>query len=169
MADVLKFSILGRPTAKGRPRAHAFVKHGDGAPRAGVRLITPADTVKVERLIAKTFRARFPNHRPWTGPIMLQFTAVFEIPKGFTVAQRKAALDGQLYHTGKPDKDNVEKLLCDALNGVAWVDDAQLQGGGVKRYGVAERIDVTLRKLDHVGTPADLRRAAQAAQARFKL
>jgi Holliday junction resolvase RusA-like endonuclease len=164
---VLKFSVSGKPKAKGRARAHAFVKHGDGEPRAGVRLITPSDTVAVEKLIADTFRLKFPRHRPWTGPIMLQFTAVFEIPLGFNRAQRQVALDGQLYHTGKPDKDNIEKLICDALNGLAWVDDAQLQGGGIKRYGVAERIDVTLRQLDHVGTPSDRHRDAKLKQARL--
>jgi Holliday junction resolvase RusA-like endonuclease len=169
MDGPLKFSIVGRPTAKGRARAHAFIKHGDGDPRAGVRLITPGDTVAAERLIAQTFRAKFPRHRPWTGPILLQFTAIFEIPASFTGSQRKAALDGQLYHTSKPDKDNVEKLICDALNGIAWIDDAQLQGGGIKRYGTVERIDVTLRKLDHIGNPADRRREAAAAQGKFRI
>ena len=74
-------------------------------------------------------------------------------------AQRAAALTGQLYATKKPDKDNIEKAIADALNGVAWFDDAQISGGGTKRYGSPERVDVTIEELDGiVETPGDIRR-----------
>ena len=36
------------------------------------------------------------------------------------------ALDGDIKPTVKPDADNVEKAVKDALNGVVWVDDCQV-------------------------------------------
>lgn len=123
-------------------------------------------TVAVEKAILAEFRLRYPRHEPWVGPIMLRFTAVFEPLASFTKAQREAADRGELYHTAKPDKDNVEKLLVDALNGFAWVDDAQVQGGGVKRYGSPPRIDVVLELLAAGGTasPSDKRAEARLAE-----
>lgn len=146
--STLRLSIPGRPKGKQRP-----------IPAPGhTRPFTPAETVAAEKRIAELWRRKFPRHVPLTGPIMLRFTAVFAIPTGFTTAQRTAALDGRLYATLKPDKDNIEKLICDALNGLAWVDDAQIQGGGVKRYGSPERVDIELTELEGPTTPSIARR-----------
>jgi Holliday junction resolvase RusA-like endonuclease len=35
-------------------------------------------------------------------------------------------LHGLLKPTGKPDADNIAKIVGDALNGVVWVDDSQI-------------------------------------------
>ena len=170
MGERLTLSIRGQPRAKGRARAFGRVVTTRDGPRAVVRLVTPQDTRDAEEFIRWEFRASYPRHVPWVGPIMLRFTAVFPMLQSFTAAQTRAALAGELYHTAKPDKDNLEKLICDALNGLAWVDDAQLQGGGVKRYGRAERLDITLELLHQpVTTPSDARRAKAAAQPRLQL
>ena len=156
----LAFSIPGVPKGKDRPRASARVVYKDGRPLAVVHMHSDDATSNAEKAILQEFRLRYRRHVPWTGPIMLRFTAVFPVTSEFTKAQRDAAARGELYHTGKPDKDNVEKLLVDALNGWAWVDDAQIQGGGVKRYGSTPRIEVVLEKLAQpAGTcsPADKR------------
>lgn len=154
----LRLTIPGKPIGKGRPR----VAPGHSRP------YTPADTVAVEKKIRALFERKFPNHVPMVGPIMLRFTAVFETPAGFTVAQRKAAGDGQLYYTGKPDKENIEKLLLDALNGLAYIDDAQLQGGGVKRYGSPARVDLELTELASPITPSIERRQKKLKPDLFK-
>lgn len=36
--------------------------------------------------------------------------------------------------TYKPDADNIAKLVCDALNGVAYVDDSQVTDCNVTKY-----------------------------------
>ena len=153
----IAFSISGEPKGKGRPRT----AKGQSRP------YTPKETVLAERAIRAEFVRLFPGHKAWTGPIMLRFTAVFSIPKSFDAALRQAALEGKLYAIKKPDKDNIEKLLCDSLNGVAWADDAQLQGGGVKRYGHPPRVDVELVHLiagDTPKTPGQQRQEAKRAQ-----
>lgn len=137
-----------------------------GRQRAVAHVHPDDDTVKIEKAILSEFKVRFPRHTPWIGAIMLRFTAVFPVVSGFTVEQRAAAARGELYHTAKPDKDNIEKLLTDALNGAAWVDDAQIQGGGVKRYGSPPRIDVVLELLPTPSCkpiPADKRAAERLA------
>lgn len=158
--EKLKFSIGGTPKGKGRPRATARI----AGTRAFVSMYTPEATRRAEAMIAKAFKAAFPRHRPFTGPVMLRFTAVFETPESFTKEQKQAARRGELYHTSKPDKDNIEKLVKDALNGLAWIDDSQAQGGGIKRYGTCERIDVVIEPLPSIGSPADRRREAALKQ-----
>lgn len=37
-------------------------------------------------------------------------------------------------HTKKPDADNVLKAVLDALNGLAWVDDAQVFSATVRKF-----------------------------------
>ncbi len=48
---------------------------------------------------------------------------------------------------GKPDWDNVGKLACDSLNGIAFKDDSQVDTGAVTKrprspYGTQPRIDI---------------------------
>ena len=44
--------------------------------------------------------------------------------------------------------DNVAKLVCDALNGICWADDAQVATiSGQKEYGGRPRLDVTVTVL----------------------
>jgi Holliday junction resolvase RusA-like endonuclease len=162
----IAFSIPGVPKGKDRPRSSARVVQTADGPRAAVRVHSDAATVAAEKAILAEFKRRFPRHVQWVGPVLLKFTAVFPTTSEFTKAQLDAAARGVLYHTAKPDKDNVEKLLVDALNGVAWVDDGQVQGGGIKRYGSPARIDVVLERLEAspVLSPADKRATKRLAE-----
>lgn len=150
MTRKLAFTIPGEPKGKERPRAIAFL---DAKGRPQVRMVTPADTRREEAAVRDLFRLRYPDHRPWTGPVLLRFTAVFETPASFNKALKEAAARGRLYAIKKPDKDNIEKLIVDALNRVAWSDDQQVMGGGVKRYGSPARVVVELERLDSDDVP----------------
>ena len=49
---------------------------------------------------------------------------------------KAAAIDGAIKKCSKPDVDNLAKTVCDALNGIAWLDDSQIvRMSAVKRYG----------------------------------
>lgn len=154
MTRKVSFSVPGEPKGKGRPRAVARVVMKDGKPEAVVNLITPPDTRAAEAAVRAAFRRAHPKHKPFTGPVMLRFTAVFETPRSFPRALREAAARGKLFAIKKPDKDNIEKLIVDALNRVAFVDDQQVMGGGVKRYGSPARIDISFEPLDSPDIPA---------------
>lgn len=54
-------------------------------------------------------------------------------------------LAGQEQPTKKPDWDNIGKIICDALNGIAYADDSQIVlGQMVKKYSDNPRTDVRL-------------------------
>lgn len=166
------FNKDGVPRAKGRPRAVARAFIGaSGQPEAIVNLVTPSETREAEEAIKAAFVRKHPGHKPFTGPVMLRFTAIFETPRSFNRAQREAAARGVLMATRKPDKDNIEKLIVDALNGIAFVDDAQVMGGGLKRYGSPARIEVLLESMDNPDVPATpgQKRAEKVQQARLPL
>lgn len=70
----------------------------------------------------------------------------FAIPASWSMKKQRAADAGLILPKVKPDADNVIKAVCDAINGVVWVDDVQVVDLTLKkRYsmqpGVAVRID----------------------------
>lgn len=167
----VRFTIPGVPHGKARPRATARIIYRNGKPEAIVTVHSDKAMRALEDEVLRLFRQAHPHHEPWTGPVMLRFTAVFPIPTSWPKAVQQAAREGKIYHTSVPDKDNIEKLIVDALTppnrtkkkgvgprpgakGFAWVEDGQVQGGGVKRYGLVPRIDVELTSLAGADTPA---------------
>lgn len=117
------------PVAKGRPR---FTKQG--------RAYTPKKTKEFTDAIKKMAYQQYKN-----GPIKdaIHCTVVFMIKKPKTVTRE--------YPTVKPDLDNLEKSLYDALNGIAYVDDSQIISHNVsKKYGSVSGIFVDIRPyLEH--------------------
>jgi Holliday junction resolvase RusA-like endonuclease len=149
----LAFSVPGVPHGKERPR----VAPGQSRP------YTPNRTVAAEKAVRDEFDKRFPNHVALTCPVMLRFTAIFPIPPSWPKYVKEAAARGEVFHVTVPDKDNIEKLIVDALNRVAFLDDGQIQGGGVKRYGSPARIDIVLEAMaqhEAAVTPGQRRREA---------
>lgn len=119
--------IMGTPKGKGRPRFSL-----DG------HVYTPKGTREAEENIRAEFIRQNPNARmiERSTPVAVDIVAFFGVPKSATKAERQAISEGKILHTKKPDADNVLKLVCDALNGVAWEDDAQIvEMRCEKRYG----------------------------------
>lgn len=86
---------------------------GDPVPKARPRVyqghaVTPQRTRDAEALIGTQFRSKYPNAVPMTGPV--------ELNLAFYMSKR-----------GRPDYDNLAKLVTDALNGLAYQDDQQVQ------------------------------------------
>lgn len=140
----VKFSIPGRPRAKDRPRATVMkTKHGPMA-----RVYTPKGTVTAENEIAQRFKIAARGHKLWTGPIMIKIILVFKIPKAFKGKRLAAAHKGKIWSRDQIDADNAQKLILDALNEVAWVDDRQVAVIQMaKRYGRPERTDIEISQL----------------------
>lgn len=77
--------------------------------------------------------------------ISMQITAVYPVPASYPKRDKVAALAGDLLPTKKPDADNVAKVIADALNGLAYDDDAQITDLSVlKRYGEEPEVRVKL-------------------------
>lgn len=150
MPERVTLTIPGEPIGWGRPTPVARL-NGQGEPF--VMMVTQEQTRRAKDRVRRAFKAKYPNHRPWTGPIMLRFTAVFETPKSFNRALQEACARGEVYATKKPDKDNIEKLIKDALNGVVYCDDQQVMGGGIKRYGSPARVEISFEQLGSPDVP----------------
>lgn len=149
------FTVPGRPRGKARHRSSARIVQQDGVPRAVVHQHSDPRTVAAEREIAALYLQATDERRPLAGPVRLTVTAVFPIPQSFRGELRDACLRGLVPCISKPDRDNIEKLVCDALNGLAWVDDSQIVDGPVvKRYGSPPRLEVTVEEVDISRIPA---------------
>lgn len=97
-----------RPTVKGRPRLG----------RRG-RVFTPEKTLLAEEFIAEQWRKQ--NAPYYETPVMLEAT--------FTPTSTEITLtplDETYTSKLRGDTDNYLKLVCDALNGVAYADDKQV-------------------------------------------
>lgn len=71
---------------------------------------------------------------PWEGPVRVDIKAYFERPQYLL---KRSSFDGYIPHTAKPDRDNLDKCVLDALKHVGvFVDDAQVCGGGVEKWWV---------------------------------
>lgn len=64
----------------------------------------------------------------WLGgePLQMHIKAFFEIPKSTSKRNKEKMLLRQILPTKKPDADNIAKVICDALNGIAYRDDTQI-------------------------------------------
>jgi len=64
---------------------------------------------------------------PWTDAISIQIEFAFERPKSHKGTGRnanKVKPSAPEFHISKPDCDNLQKFVFDALNGVFWKDDS---------------------------------------------
>jgi Holliday junction resolvase RusA-like endonuclease len=106
-----------------------FVVPGDCVPwaRAGGgktgHRFTPPRQAKYMAALKLICSAAMRGAKPLEGPICLDVRAVYAWPKSMPARKRGYA---SMWRTGRPDIDNLSKLVGDALNGVAWLDDAQI-------------------------------------------
>lgn len=84
---------------------------------------------------------------PIYGPVRMDVT--FVLP--FTGTRRKTKPNPRRWHTKKPDRDNLEKALLDALKGLVIADDKQVCCGEVRKFVAAAdeqpHVDVTIRRV----------------------
>lgn len=142
--DRVTIQVTGQPVAKGRPRVT----------KTGVAF-TPAKTRKWEADARMVARAKMAGRPPLRGPLLCEITAVFPIPVSWPRWKRALCAEGRLHHTSKPDGDNVAKAAKDAMNGIAWLDDAQVVELLVsKRYGNAPAVTIDVAVLPGASSQA---------------
>ena len=67
------------------------------------------------------------------------------IPGSWSDKKQKAAQDGEIRPSKRPDLDNYIKAIMDALTGVIWRDDSQVTSMyAAKCYDVRPRIEVVI-------------------------
>lgn len=107
------FTIPGRLRGKGRPRAVKIGQH--------VRILTDAKTRSHEALVRQFAAEAMEGHPLLDGPLSLEIQISMNTPKSWS---KKRKLFTR-YATGKPDCDNIVKLLSDSCNGILYRDDSE--------------------------------------------
>lgn len=121
-SDSIYFEVRGIPKAQPRVRAFKRGKH------AGVYDPGTADSWK--SMLVLQARAHRPE-APLEGPVAVSIDFLMPRPKSL---MRKSDPDGEIWHTAKPDRDNLEKAALDALGQDGWWrDDAQVCEGSVRK------------------------------------
>lgn len=114
------FIVYGKP--QGKARARTFYDSRAGKHKS----VTPESTVFYENYIKMCFGAsgepKFMNKEP----VKVVINAYFGVPSSASKKKQAEMLRQSQRPTKKPDADNIAKVICDALNGVAYVDDTQV-------------------------------------------
>ena len=79
------------------------------------------------------------------GAVVFKMDIYLSIPKSFSKKKTLLAIEKQLLPTSRPDIDNVEKTVFDALKSVAWKDDSQVVETHIRKfYGEQPRIELEI-------------------------
>lgn len=150
--DTIEFTVYGPPKAQKRHRT--FTKNKRGRHLARPIKLDPSKSDKMS-FLAQVVQLR--PEAPWDCPIELQITWVMPRPKshygtGANVGKLKPSAPMFCTSLRRGDSDNLEKLVCDAMNGVFYRDDsliARVQKEKIYDPRVPERprTIVVLRKL----------------------
>jgi Holliday junction resolvase RusA-like endonuclease len=115
---LVQFFVPGRPVPKARARV--VLRKGK------VRSYTPEATADYEMLVRYGAANAMQGRRPLDAPVALRLTVCLPCPTSWSEKRRQEAIEGHFAPTKKPDADNYAKSALDALNGIAYRDDAQV-------------------------------------------
>lgn len=133
---MISFVVPGTPVGKGRPK---FARRG-----AFTVAYTPEKTASYENLVKVKAEEAMLGHALIDGAVSVSIELYVTPPASWSQKKQRAALDGSIFPTSKPDMDNVIKGLFDACNEIVWKDDKQVAELMVtKRY--AARAEACMR------------------------
>lgn len=118
-------TIPGEMRGKGRPR---FSRRG-----AFVKVHTDEKTANAETWI-KACAIDQVGMALLSGPLRVELSVGVAVADSWSKKRKERALMQLDHPTGKPDFDNVSKLVCDALNGILWRDDSQIVACSFRKY-----------------------------------
>ena len=129
--------VEGKIKGKQRPRFNT--KTG--------RVFTTKDTMIYENLVKRCYQEQCGK---WlNGAIRIRIEVYHKIPKSYSKKRVQAIRDGLERPIKTPDIDNIEKIIYDSLNGIAYEDDKQIADSSVKKFWTEEqeRIEFELEEI----------------------
>lgn len=133
----VEFTVLEPPRSKERPRTCR--KNGKSIS------YTPQQTIKYEKLIKASYKSVSKKMINANIPIEIEILAFFDVSKSTNKINRLNMLNGQVLPTKRPDSDNIIKIVCDALNGLDYVDDKQICNVKFKKvYSEIPRLEIKI-------------------------
>ena len=125
--EFCRFEVLGTP--KAQPRVRAFAQRIGNGYQA--RVFDPGTAEDWKSQVAIASRTHRPP-APLAGPVRVDVDLFFPRPKAM---MRKSDPEGPVAHIAKPDRDNCEKAILDALKILGFfVDDSRVCAGEVRKY-----------------------------------
>lgn len=86
---------------------------------------------------------------PLDGPLSVDIVFVFPRPKNRIWKTKPMPRER---HTKKPDRDNCDKGVLDALSGLLWIDDCQVCAGSIEKWIASgdeqPHVTITVIRLD---------------------
>jgi Holliday junction resolvase RusA-like endonuclease len=145
--------IPGAPVGKGRGRAVVM-------PGGGARVVTPQKTRTYEGIVKSLAIDAMERAglAMLDGPVSLELRIVVTTPDSWPRWKKELAACGKVWPTTKPDSDNIEKAIKDAMNGVVYRDDVQVVvDSKIKLYGPSSGVRAVVRPLDGLAAQANKR------------
>lgn len=147
----ISFFIPGDIRGKGRPRSRVCGKPGS---KQFVQVYSQKEDVHYENLVKLTFM-NAAQKDGWKMveqgvPVKAEFTCMFERPASMKT-KRNINIK---YAMKKPDFDNIEKIICDPLNKIAYYDDSQIVSATIDKIFADDNppgVIVTFRVMDPEG------------------
>ena len=137
MQQIIKFTILGKPQGKARPR---FRKIGNY-----VSTYNTKQTVEYEKLVKLSAieQCKDDLDKEYSDNVKVTIKAYFKPNKSISKKKYNSLIGKKFLN--KPDVDNIAKIICDSLNGIAYKDDKQISTLKVEKYyDDEERIEVEI-------------------------
>lgn len=135
----IEFFVRMEPVAQGRPKfstAGGFSKAYD-----------PQKSRDAKSYIRLAAVEALAGQAPLEGPLVIHITTIRPVPKAASQRKVKEMIAGLIVPTTKPDVSNYIKLVEDALNGVAWLDDSQIVDSySGKRFGMVPGFQVNIKQ-----------------------
>lgn len=143
--DPIKIIVPGPPKALERNRHRIVSRKGGGQ---FVANYLPAQSAKEQSTIRKIAYEAMAGQAPIEIPIDLRVVAYMPIAASWSKRKRAEAMNDQVRPSGKPDADNILKLLSDAFKEIVWRDDALVTECTIwKRYSDRPRLVIEVRPM----------------------
>ena len=137
MDDSVTLTIPIEPKPKLRPRFHIRNER--------ISTSTPLKTKAFESYVADYYSFNCGVKFEKEIPLNVQILFGMPIPESFSKKKKLACIVGDIRHVKKPDLDNLTKSVLDALNNVAWNDDAQIVSLNIsKGYSKLPHIEIKI-------------------------
>lgn len=134
--NMVEFTIQGKPRGKDRPR---FSRRGNY-----VTTYNTQNTIEYEKLVKYHYLGVSLPCPEYIGNVQVIINAHFKPPKSTSKKKYKELIGKPYLH--KSDCDNIAKIICDSLNGLAYKDDSQISDLVVtKTYAEENDVQVIIK------------------------
>ena len=133
----IELEILGEPMGKQRPKFNRYTRSAH----------TPEKTVNYETYVKELYvSSRLPMLQ---GYIKINIIAYYSIPGTTSKKKHEQMINKFILPDKKPDLDNIAKIICDALNKIAYADDKQIVVLHLEKYySDRPRVELQMEELN---------------------